>query len=493
MSLLNRAANALTHAPVVGGFYRGVANNAARYVDAKDDKEARKYMKKSLAPFAIAAGGVAAAGGAAALAGRGALAAGAVGRSALARAAARRAVGRAASRTAQAARRTGSALSRAAKTPAAKTAAKVGGGTAALGAVGSTTYNQFLKQSDKPKNDLQKPITHQSTLVGFDPAGAKDRGLSTKEVRRKYGDAAAAAYQSYKDDRKRQKRLRHIGQDWDSIFPELSRVEGDLEHRLGSAHDTVRGLRESWLSGIDETQRQGLRGVEEQEQLLRKEQRHELSDLAKESQRKQFAQNLRLGAMGAADSSAAMMATRGIQKAVERQRRSILQQVSRSIAQLEQERRRIRELAEYQRRQAYQMERQIKQQLIDAFKEQLAAIQRLKKRAPEWKKKDLDREEEQYLTTLTQQLSEVEQAAQAKRDEIHQYQAQSERQLEDLKLKAALTFAPPELEAQPVDDMVNLTDETITDYFDPQPTQKKKKPKKKVKSVLDIEDNALDL
>lgn len=156
------------------------------------------------------------------------------------------------------------------------------------------------------------------------------------------------------------------------------------------------------------------------------------------------------------------------------------------MAVLEQERRAAALIARQKREDIYRRERALKETAIRRFDEQVAALRRLRKVLPKWRKKDIEREEERYLSQLTASLADIEAQARAQRDALHREQYAAEQELAQLQLKAALTFAPAEIEAEPIEGLDSLTEEQIPDFFDPQPNQKKKKPKK-VKNILDLD------
>ncbi|HHH12526.1 MAG TPA: hypothetical protein ENJ77_01465 [Candidatus Moranbacteria bacterium] len=127
--------------------------------------------------------------------------------------------------------------------------------------------------------------------------------------------------QAQKEQEEKDKKIRLIGQNWDEITPELGRIRNKVKDFRSEADRSIADLRQRWLNNLREEERQAQKITEQKRDFLRQNQREYFTDLAKETQKKQFAANLALGAVGAGDSSAAIMATKGLQKEAEREKK----------------------------------------------------------------------------------------------------------------------------------------------------------------------------
>ncbi len=486
MSLLSRATSALYKVPVAGKYYRSIGNAAGNYVTAKTDKEAKKYRNKVLKPFKYAAAGVAALAAAPVAASGAKMAAAGIGRLG-ANSALRAAAGRAATRTARTIGRTAGRLSRAAKSP--KTIG-VAAGVGALGAAGVGVSSMNWGRKDKTIRS-SGPITmnKQDSPTKKDDSLPERGNLSWREYARKYGaDAAAAA----KEARERQKLLNQIGRGWNDITPEHRRISSLVGKGKDELTDYLSDMRKRWRNNVDTQERLSMKQLEDQRKLLQESKHNAMTDIARDARDQQFSAYNRLGIHGAADSSAALMASRGIQRATEKSRRQLLKGAKEQLAQLQQEQRALQLRAQQERENIYAWAEQQKRDLLAAFKEQQKALKRLMKSAPEWRKRDLEDESDAHLQRYIAGLSAIEEAARAKRDELHQQQALMDKQMQDLQLQAMLTFSPAELEAEPVEGLTDLENDYIPDYFDPQPGKKKKKKKRENDILASVADTTTD-
>lgn len=449
-SLASKASNVLQkYSPL----HRMVGQATSEYIDTGS----KKALGKVMAPFVVgAAVPVAMAAGAGT--GLSSLAAG---------------VSRIAPRAVAGAKTIPTRLTNLAQKPAIKTAGKIGVGTGAV-VGGKVVYDKLTGQQ-----------------IGTDTGGGVDTGsgINPGAAEPAYGGGGSGSGSGSGGSSSGVLKL--IGADWEDAGDEISRIKGDVESYASELDGRLGKLRDSYLSAIDERKRQDDAAIGGQRTLVEKDRDTELYDLADQAQRGFFKQNLRYGTTGGANSSAVGMAQKGIQRMVEKERRSILDQVGVLFAELNQKSEEVRLTAERDRENAYAWEKQMKDEAVQEYNDSIKALKRLNDKKGSWKQKDIEGQTEERLGKLLNNLAEIEIAAKTRRNAIHQSERDIDSAIKDLRMKAALTFAPAELDAEKIDPNSKIeVGANEEDFFNPDQTGKRISKVKNILDELDKEDAA---
>lgn len=355
-----------------------------------------------------------------------------------------------------------SKLSQAAKSPAAKVTGTGVAGGLAVGA-GVDQFLQSKKNVDSTGTIIDK---QKDETGGTDPAepgyDGGSGGGTTREQR---------------------ERAKLIGAGWDDMEDELSNTQSMVSTYAGELSDRLGNLRKSYLGAIDESERQDNEAIGGQKTLVDKSRNEELGKVAADARKGFFQANTRYG--GPKSSSAGAMAQKGVQGMAEKSRKQVLDEVGVMLSELGQKEQEVKVTATRQRQDVYDMEKQLKDEAMAEFNDSMKALKRLSEKKKGWKQKDLDSQSDTYLAKLANSIATISAQAKARRDQIHAAENEINTQIKDLRQKAALTFAPPELEADKIDlgEAIN-PGQSEEDFFNPDATERKRI-SSKVKNILD--------
>jgi hypothetical protein len=374
-----------------------------------------------------------------------------------------------------------------------KTVSKAAAGAGAAGGVG---YGLYKVATSGKSTSSENPGDNQGD-GGYTPkndrSGDIDRLLSGGKSNAKSSTSGKSGKNSISESEKAQREIsKRIGMDWDEMGDELGRIKGEVGGYATELTGKLSDIRASYLSAIDENKRQNDEAISGHRQLVEKSRKEELGKISDEAQKAYFQQNLKLGASNAGDSSAALMAQKGIQKQTERSRRQILDQVGVSLAELDQKTKEVDLTAKSQREAVYEREKYLKEMALETFNDSMAALKRLSEKSSGWKKKDIERASEENLQKLINSLNTISTQARSMRDVIHSEHQGILSEIATLRQQAALTFAPAEFEADKIDPGSTIdTGEDEEDFFNPDAPDRKRISKvKNILEQLDAEDAA---
>lgn len=359
---------------------------------------------------------------------------------------------------------TKTSLSKLSQSPAVKSTAKVTGTGVAGGLAVGAGVDQFLQRGTK--TDSTGEIIQKQTTPNPDPA---DPGYD--------GGSGGGTTREQKE------RAKLIGAGWDDMEDELSNTTKMVSEYAGELDGRLGNLRKSYLSAIDESERQDNEAIGGQRTLVDKERNTELGKVAADARKGFFQANTLYG--GPKGSSAGMMAQKGVQGMAEKSRKQVLDEVGVMLSELGQKEQEVKITAERQRSDVYDMEKQLKEEAMAEFNDSMKALKRLKEKKSGWKQKDLDSQSDSYLAKLANSIATISAQAKARRNQIHAAEYEIGNQIKDLRQKAALTFAPPELEADKIDlgEAIN-PGQSEEDFFNPN-ADERKRISSKVKNILD--------
>lgn len=350
------------------------------------------------------------------------------------------------------------------------TGAKVVGGVSAAGGAGYGALKGYQVLTGKNNLDdtdeLPNEIIKEQTNPNPDPAksgldGGSGGGLT----------------------REQKERVKLIGAGWDDMEDELSNTTRMVSDYAGELSGRLGGLRKSYLSAIDESERQDNESITGQKTLVDKERNTELGKVAADARKGFFQANTRYG--GPQGSSAGMMAQKGVQGMAEKSRKEVLDEVGVMLSELGQKEQEVKITSERQRKDVYDMEKQLKDEAMAEYADSMKALKRLKEKKSGWKQKDIDSQSDSYLAKLANSIATISAQAKMRRDQIHSAEYEIGNQIKDLRQKAALTFAPPELDADKIDlgEAINPGQDE-EDFFNPN-AEERKRISSKVKNILD--------
>lgn len=350
------------------------------------------------------------------------------------------------------------------------TGAKVVGGVSAAGGAGYGAYKGLgLLFGNEGNLDKTDEIIQEQTNPNPNPDPAKS-GLD--------GGSGGGLTREQKE------RVKLIGAGWDDMEDELSNTTRMVSDYAGELGGRLGGLRKSYISAADEAERQDNEAIAGQRELTAKSRSEELNKVAKDARSGFMAANNRFG--GPKNDSAGMMAQKGVQGKAEESRRSVLNEVGVMLAEIGQKEKEVKIKAERQRQDAYDMEKRLKDDAMAEYNDALRALKKLAGKKGGMKQKDIDAQSDQQFQKFSNSIIAISSQAKMRRDQIHAAESEIQDVIKDLRQQAALTFAPPELEAERfgLDAAVVQPGEQEEDFFNPN-AEERKRISSKVKNILD--------
>jgi len=214
--------------------------------------------------------------------------------------------------------------------------------------------------------------------------------------------------------RQQQANLNNIGRDWGNMSTEgassaLKSLSGDMGI-LAKARDEY--LRQSEARKLAKEN-----AINENQLLIDKYQSKDLRNLGTQLRDNMMNTNMLLGEAGSG--SAGLAAARALARQNSIARSNVLTQYGDEIAKQQQQQDMIEPDYQLERQKAYDWEDRNKKALIENYNIQKKALDRLKSKVPDWKKEDLDNENNNNLKELLSGLSTIEANARSIRDDMY--------------------------------------------------------------------------
>jgi hypothetical protein len=264
-----------------------------------------------------------------------------------------------------------------------------------------------------------------------------------------------------------------IGKGWNDVSTKdassaLKSLSGDMG-MLSKARD-------AYLKAAEDRKIAKENAITGNKQLVDNYQTKDLRNLGTQLRSKVLNTNLALGAAGSG--SAGMASARALAKENAVSRSNVLTDYGDEMSRQNQQESLIEPEYQSERTKAYDWEERNKRSLVENYNIQKKALDRLKSKVPDWKKKDLENENDNNLQGLLQGLASIEASAKSYRDNLYStYYGMADSAAamgdENLGIQGPAELQTPEFD--PNMDMSGLEDGTYdaTDYYRPNTLKKK--------------------
>lgn len=276
-------------------------------------------------------------------------------------------------------------------------------------------------------------------------------------------------YDESYNKRKQEEQLRSsIASGWDdtddytkSAGKALSSMSGSISG-LGKARDAYIKANEENLSKKNEA-------IAGNRELIQKNQRTDLENLANDVRNNIFNTNLSLGVLGAADSSASGAAAKALQKSAGKNRQGVLTGYGDQISEQNQEEKKAVETYNFQREEAYKWEDQQKKIAEAEYKLNKEVYDKLKNKVPDWKKDDIEDMNDENLMKYLSKIGEITASAKAFRDTLNSWVTAMTGSAGALKAANIDINKPAELDTPEFSDELEIgeDEEQEEDYYNP--------------------------
>ncbi len=264
-----------------------------------------------------------------------------------------------------------------------------------------------------------------------------------------------------------------IGKGWGDVSTKgassaLKSLSGDM--------GLLTKARDAYLKASEERKIAKENAITGNKQLVDKYQSRDLGNLGTQLRDKVMNTNMALGAAGSG--SAGLAAARALAKENAVSRSNVLTEYGDEMSRQNQQQELIEPEYQSERKKAYEWEDRNKRSLIEDFKIQSKALERLKGKVSEWKKQDLENENANNLNKLLTGLASIESSARSYRDNLYStYYGMADQAAamgdENLGIQGPAELQTPDF--SPELDMSGLEDGEYdaTDYYRPTTLKKK--------------------
>ena len=267
-----------------------------------------------------------------------------------------------------------------------------------------------------------------------------------------------------------------IGKGWDdsdSSISSASKALKQMNGAIGYIGNAGESLRDAYQRNLDK-KKEAVAGNRE---LITKNQTSTLRDQADELRNSIFNNNL---IMGGGASSASGAAARLLSKAMGKNRQAVLTQSGDQISEQNQQEQDAVETHDTMREASYEWEKRQRAEMITKYNDSKAALDRLKKKVPEWKQADIDKESDSNLRNLLSGIGEISSAAKSYRDYINQIITGKNDEATAAEMEAIGINAPAALDTPEFSDNIEMpidgsqVQDDATSYYNPAVTGKKR-------------------
>lgn len=333
-------------------------------------------------------------------------------------------------------------------------------GTTAIGAVGAGTYAATRKSKNTGPTQAANP---NSAIPKSNTVDVVNDGNNLDNAGNDAGRAASNLDQA---------RRNQIGKGWDDTDDEFSSAKS----ALSSSQKYISNLgkvKDQYLRSNDEFKRKTDEAISGNKTLIERNQKDELDDLAGDTRRSMDNTSVMLGVKGATGGSASKAASKALQRAAGKDRASILTARGDEMSYQKQEEQNAIEQYNLRREQAYKWEEDARKQAVLEYEADKKALDRLKKKAPDWKKADIDAESDNKLQGLLANLAGISARAKTFRDTLSAKMTEFGGSADELENAAVTVDAPAELMTPDFNENIDLTTtQEAEDFFDPNNTGK---------------------
>lgn len=289
-----------------------------------------------------------------------------------------------------------------------------------------------------------------------------------------FDDTAGGGSGARGESNKNAARQAQIGKGWDDTDDEFGAAKSALS-ASGKYISNLGKVKDQYLRSNEEYKRKTDEAIAGNRRLIEENQKNELDDLAGDTRKSVDNTNVMLGIKGATGGSASRAASRAISEMAGKKRAETLTMRGDEMSHQEQESQNAVEQYKLRREQAYKWEEDARKQAVIEYEADKKALDRLKKKAPDWKKSDLDADSDNKLQSLLANLANISARAKTFREGLAAKMTEFGGAADALESEAVTVDAPAELMTPNFDENIDLNDPNNTeDFFDPNNTGKKR-------------------
>lgn len=342
----------------------------------------------------------------------------------------------------------------------------------ALAMAQGAPYRPPSKKDDTPKKDAALASSLGATARAVDQKLTKD-GVSKKSAKSDYEKQAREAERQRKRE---EERIRNsILSGWGDTGATVERAQ-KAQERARNAVSSLGKVRDQVVSSLDNLHKRKQEAITGNEELIQRNQRGALDNLADIVRRRMDSANVALGA--ANDGSAGRMAGRAIASEAGRNRANIFTQFGDQFSQQKQARRQAQEEFDTGRLNAYEWEEERRRMAEEDLAAQGQALQHLLNNRDIWQNEDLRAQATDRLNAFLSSLASATGNYDAIRSGIEDTMTEYGGRAEELDNASTGVLPPAELDTPKFDPSMDISQSTQDDWYDPQNTQNK--PERKI-------------
>ncbi len=321
--------------------------------------------------------------------------------------------------------------------------------------------------SDKNSNNSISSGGNSGAFIGpLNNTDTMKNGLSDITSSGAYGNSYANA--------KNQAVRNQVASGWDDADSLRSSVSKEIDD-MSKSTSKLGAARDAYLKANEENLAKKRAAIAGNRELITKNQKGDLTDLANSVRNNIFNTNLSLGVLGAANSSASGAASKALARTAGKDRKAILQGYGDQISGQNQEEANAQDYYSLQRKNAYEWEDRQKKIAQEEYLTNKKVLSKLKSKLPDWKKDDIDDEDNQNLSKFLEQVAEISARARAFRDTLNGWITEMGGNTQELSASNIGIDTPAALDTPEFTDELSIGPaEEEEDFYNPNIKDKKK-------------------
>lgn len=268
-----------------------------------------------------------------------------------------------------------------------------------------------------------------------------------------------------------------IGQGWDDTDDVIKSTSKALDTSKNYINNLGK-VRDQYLKALQDYKGKTDEAITGNKKLIEQNQKKDLDTLAGDTRKSIDNTNVMLGVKGASGGSASKAAARAIGQSAGKQRASVLTSYGDQTSKQNQAAQDALDEFNLKTEQAYEWEKTARQQALDDYNEEKAALDRLKSKKSGWKSSDIKAMSDKNLNKLLSGLSDIQTKAANFRANLAAKMVEYGGLADALDVASVNVDTPAELDTPKFDENIDFNDpNNAEDWFDPNNTGKKIKVK----------------
>jgi|GEM_PF-4803729 len=268
--------------------------------------------------------------------------------------------------------------------------------------------------------------------------------------------------------------ISRIAKGWDDAGDELKSAYDSL----GKSKNYISNLgqvKNQYKTSLDNYKKKTDEAIAGNKELIQKNQKGALDDLAGDIRQNVDNTNIMLGIKGASGGSASKMASRAISKSAGKQRAGLLRGFGDQISEQNQNSSKASEEYNTLLTQADEWEKEALKQAWDDYNEQKKALDRIKKKKGGWEDEDIEAQSTENLSGFFESIATIKNSANAFRANLDAKMQEFGGNADALNVASIDINAPAELDTPEFNESIDLENpENAEDWYNPENTNKKR-------------------